>query len=60
MTRSWIERWHGLDGDLWKVKVLNCNEVIAEWIHPQIQKIKAQIDFDSIVQDAVKMVYPDE
>jgi hypothetical protein len=59
-TRCWVERSYGIENDLWKVTVWEANRPHAEWKHPELRKIDAEIDFDKIVNDAVKQVYPDE
>jgi hypothetical protein len=58
-TQSWTERWYGLDSDLWKVEIYKDGKVVSEWTHPEVREIWKTIDADKIVQDAVRMVYPD-
>ena len=59
-TRSWTERCYSLDGELYSLFVWKNGDIIARWTRPELRKIEEQIGFNKIIQDAVKMVYPNE
>jgi hypothetical protein len=60
-SRSWVERQYGWsNNDIWKLTVWKHDEIVGEWIEPELRKIEDEIGLDKMVDDAVKQLYPDE
>lgn len=58
-TRNWIERSYHSEGDVWNITTWKNDEIVAEWIHPETQKLFDEIGLDAIVENAVRRVYPE-
>jgi hypothetical protein len=60
LTRSWTEKCYSMSGQLHAVRVHRDDKLVAEWVDPESRKLWEAIGADKIVEEAVKMVYPDE
>jgi hypothetical protein len=61
VTRSWTEKYYSAaSGALHSISVYRAEESIAEWMEPESRKLLDSLGIDKVVQDAVRMVYPDE
>ena len=59
-TRSWKERSYHIDGTLYAVEVCKDGQVVAEWLDGEVRKILDAIDADGLVDEAVKLVHPED
>jgi hypothetical protein len=59
-SRAWVAKFYSASGQLSSVEVWKSNELIAEWMRPDLRDIADEIELEKGIEDAVKKLYPDD